>query len=356
MRILLVDDDSGLRALLRATFETADIVVDEADSAAMARDLIRLGRPDVIVLDVLMPGADGLSLCREVKQAPETKHIGIVLLTGSDVAGEEDARGAGADAFLRKPFRPLELLAIVERVARDPLRLPFQTSKHSTAEQQLLLYARDLRHVLEIERAQRRALQNAYQQTVTALGSALESRDMGTSEHSERVQRYALELARIVDPELGEDPSVEYGFLLHDVGKIGIPDEILRKPSPLSEVERRLMQNHTVLGEQMLGDVAFLKEEGLKIVRHHHERWDGAGYPDGLLGTDIPLGARIFAVADAFDAMTSDRPYRRARSWISAAAEIVDNAKRQFDPYVVEAFRQAEPKLREIHTRLARAA
>jgi ribonuclease P protein subunit RPR2 len=356
MRILLVDDDPGLRALLRATFESADIVVDEADSTATARDLIRLGHPDVVVLDVLMPGVDGLSLCRELKGAPETKHIGVVLLTGSDVAREADAREAGADAYLRKPFRPLELLAIAERVAGDPIRLPFQTSKQTTPEQQLLLYARDLRHLLEIERGQRRALQNAYQQTVSALGSALESRDTGTSEHSERVQRYALELARVVDPELSEDPSVEYGFLLHDVGKIGIPDEILRKPGPLSEVERRLMQTHTVLGEQMLGDVVFLKSEGLKVVRHHHERWDGGGYPDGLIGTDIPLGARIFAVADAFDAMTSDRPYRRARDWHSAGAEILDNAKQQFDPYVVEAFRQVEPKLREIHTRVARAA
>ena len=356
MRILLVDDDSGLRALLRATFETADVVVDEADSAETAQALIRLGHPDVVVLDVLMPGIDGLELCRELKIDPETKHIGVVLLTGSDVTSEREARAAGADAFLRKPFRPLELLAIAERVGRDSLRLPFQTSKQTTPEQQLLLYARDLRHLLEIERGQRRALQSAYQQTVSALGSALETRDTGTGEHSERVQRYALELTRIVDPELAEDPSVEYGFLLHDVGKIGIPDGILRKPGPLSTTERRLMQTHTVLGEQMLGDVVFLKGEGLKIVRHHHERWDGAGYPDGLVGTDIPLGARIFAVADALDAMTSDRPYRHARDWHSAGAEVIDNAKTQFDPYVVEAFRQVEPKLRGIHTRVARAA
>jgi response regulator RpfG family c-di-GMP phosphodiesterase len=356
MRILLVDDDPGLRALLRATFETVDIAVDEAESATTAKALIRFGHPDVVVLDVRMPGIDGLSLCRELKEHRETRQIGVVLLTGSDEANEQDARAAGADGFLRKPFRPLELLAIVERVAGDPLQLPFQTSKQTTPEQQLLLYARDLRHLLEIERGQRRALQSAYQQTVSALGSALESRDTGTSAHSERVQRYALELARLVDPELAEDPSVEYGFLLHDVGKIGIPDGILRKPGPLSGTERRVMQTHTVLGEQMLGDVAFLRGEGLKIVRHHHERWDGAGYPDGLVGTDIPLGARIFAVADALDAMTSERPYRTAGDWHTAGAEIIDNAKRQFDPYVVEAFRQVGPKLRDIRTRLARAA
>jgi response regulator RpfG family c-di-GMP phosphodiesterase len=356
MRILLVDDDPGLRALLRATFETVDIAVHEAESATSAKALIRLGHPDVVVLDVRMPGIDGLQLCRDLKGNPETEDIGVVLLTGADEANEQDARDAGADGFLRKPFSPLELLAIVERVAGDATRLPFQTAKQTSPEQQLLLYARDLRHLLEIERGQRRALQSAYQQTVSALGSALESRDVGTSAHSQRVQRYAVELARVVDPDLAEDPSVEVGFLLHDVGKIGIPDGILRKPGPLTQAERRVMQAHTVLGEQMLGDVAFLKGDGIKVVRHHHERWDGTGYPDGLVGTDIPLGARVFAVADALDAMTCDRPYRLARDWHSAGAEIIDNAKHQFDPYVVEAFRELEPKLRTIHSRHARAA
>jgi response regulator RpfG family c-di-GMP phosphodiesterase len=356
MRILLVDDDPGLRALLRTTFETVDIAVDEAESATAAKAFIRFEHPDVAVLDVRMPGVDGLSLCRELKENPDTRHIGVILLTGADEATERDAREAGADGYLRKPFRPLELLAITERIAGDALGLPFQTSKQATPEQQLLLYARDLRHLLEIERGQRRALQSAYYQTVSALGTALESRDVGTSAHSQRVQRFALELARIVAPELAEDPSVECGFLLHDVGKLGIPDEILRKPGPLHENERRVMRTHAVLGEQMLGDVAFLRGEGLKVVRHHHERWDGGGYPDGLVGTDIPLGARIFAVADALDAMTSDRPYRRARDWNYAGAEIIENAKRQFDPYVVEAFRQAQPKLREIRTRFSYAA
>jgi putative nucleotidyltransferase with HDIG domain len=356
MRILLVDDDPGLRALLRTTFETVDIAVDEAESATAAKAFIRFEHPDVAVLDVRMPGVDGLSLCRELKEDADTRHIGVILLTGADEATERGARDAGADAYLRKPFSPLELLAIAERIGGDSMGLPFQTSKHVTPEQQLLLYARDLRLLLEIERGQRRALQSAYYQTVSALGSALESRDVGTSAHSQRVQRFALELARVVAPELGEDPSVECGFLLHDVGKLGIPDEILRKPGPLHENERRVMQTHAVLGQQMLGDVGFLKGEGLKIVRHHHERWDGGGYPDGLVGTDIPLGARIFSVADALDAMTSDRPYRRALDWNSAGGEIIANAKRQFDPYVVEAFRQTQPKLREIRTRFSYAA
>jgi HD-GYP domain-containing protein (c-di-GMP phosphodiesterase class II) len=167
------------------------------------------------------------------------------------------------------------------------------------------------------------------------------------------VQRYAMELARAVSPRLAEDPTLEYGFLLHDVGKIGIPDEILNKRGPLNDEERRRTKTHTTIGEQMLGGVAFLQGEGLKVVRHHHERWDGSGYPDRLVGTDIPLGARVFAVADALDAMTSDRPYRAARGWQDAGVEIIKQAKRQFDPFVVKAFRDSEPKLRAVQRRFA---
>src|SRR5213078_994472 len=154
---------------------------------------------------------------------------------------------------------------------------------------------------------------------------------------------------------LAHDPSTPYGFLLHDVGKIGIPDGILQKPGPLSPAERRRMQTHTVLGEAMLSGVAFLKGEGLKIVRSHHERWDGRGYPDQLAGEEIPLGARIFAVADSLDAMTSHRPYRRALSWNAAREEVIAQRKRQFDPDVVDAFIGVESRLRDIRRELAAA-
>jgi HD-GYP domain-containing protein (c-di-GMP phosphodiesterase class II) len=232
--------------------------------------------------------------------------------------------------------------------------VPFRAQR-GREDEQLLLYAQDLRHLLEIERGQRVLVQKAYRETVAALASALESKDTGTREHSQRVQRYAVELASDVAPELLEDPSTEYGFLLHDVGKIGIPDEILRKPKPLDHQEQRLMETHTVLGEQVLGGVAFLQGEGLRIVRSHHERWDGGGYPDGLGGTLIPLGARIFAVADALDAMTSDRPYRAAASWRSAHDEILRESGHQFDPSVVDAFLRREPELQAIRRGFAAA-
>jgi response regulator RpfG family c-di-GMP phosphodiesterase len=352
VRILLVDDDAGLRALLRTTFGAVDVELEEASNAASAAAAVERERPDVIVLDVRMPGMDGLAFCRSIKADPATRDIGVVLLSG-DSGTPAEARAAGADAFLRKPFSPLELLAIVERLAGGIHPIPFRAEEASGLEEQLELYARDLRHVLEIERGQRRLLENAYRETVLALATALESKDFGTRAHSQRVQRYAVELARAVSPSLAEDPSVEYGFLLHDVGKIGIPDQILQKRGPLTDEEKRLMKTHTLLGEQMLGGVAFLRGEGLKIVRHHHERWDGAGYPDRLVGTDIPLGARIFAVADALDAMTTNRPYREAQAWQAAGAEILKEAKGQFDPYVVKAFRECESTLRAVQRRFA---
>jgi ribonuclease P protein subunit RPR2 len=298
-----------------------------------------------------MPGMDGLTFCRKLKFDPVTADIGIVLLTGSE-RNEYAAQACGADAFLRKPFSPLELLNAVERIAGGLYEGPFRTSS-GPPEEQLILYAQDMRRLLEVERGQRSLIQGAYRETVTALASALESKDMGTGAHSQRVQRYAVELAGGLEPQLLEDESVEYGFLLHDVGKIGIPDKILLKKGSLSGSERRLLETHTVLGEQLLSGVALLQGQGLQIVRHHHERWDGSGYPDGLGRTEIPLGARIFAVADALDAMTSDRPYRRAQTWEAAAAEIARESGRQFDPSVVEAFCKRQERLRRVHYEIA---
>ena len=163
---------------------------------------------------------------------------------------------------------------------------------------------------------------------------------------------YAAELARAVDPSLLEEQSIEYGFLLHDVGKIGIPDSILRKQGPLTSGERSVLETHTLLGEQMLGGVPLLSGGGIRVVRSHHERWDGRGYPDRLAGSQIPLGARVFAIADTLDAMTSDRPYRAALGWDEAVAEIAAQSARQFDPEVVDAFREQEPSLRRLYYQL----
>jgi cyclic di-GMP phosphodiesterase len=355
MRILLVDDEPALRELLRATLESAEITVDEADSVADAEAQVRRRRPSLIILDLRMPGVGGTELCRRLKASERTREIPIVLLTGADEEEARAAQAAGASALVRKPFSPLELLAVVEGLlGRAPV--PVTPRRTRPNEQELLLYARDLRHMLELERAQRLALQASYLETVTSLAIALDTKDTGTRAHSERVRRYAAELLEAVVPgSQAADPSFEYGFLLHDLGKIGIPDAILLKPGPLTRAERRRMQTHTVIGEQMLSGVAVLQGEGLNIVRSHHERWDGRGYPDGLGGAEIPLGARVFAVADALDAMTSHRPYRRALPWRAARLEIVDQSGKQFDPEVVAAFREREPGLANVRRELAAA-
>jgi response regulator RpfG family c-di-GMP phosphodiesterase len=351
-RILVVDDDAGIRLLLRTTLAADEFDLEEARSAEEAAAIARFRPPSVVILDIGLPGMDGLTFCRQLKRNGTYGAPLVILLTGEDTT-TEDVEACGADAVLRKPFSPLDLVELVDRVSEPAGGL---VRDAAPGDEQLLVYARDIGRLFEIERTQRRMLQHAYRQTVTALADALEAKDPVTGLHALRVQRYAVELAGGVDPCLLHDPSLEYGFLLHDVGKIGIPDTILRKQGPLTESERREMQRHTVLGVEMLAGVPLLQGEGLRVVRSHHERWDGGGYPDGLAEREIPVGARIFALVDALDAMTNERPYRRAVGWEQAIDEILANSGTQFDPRVVAAFAARESRLRRISEELAEAA
>jgi ribonuclease P protein subunit RPR2 len=204
-------------------------------------------------------------------------------------------------------------------------------------ERQLERYAADLRETFKEERARAQQLRRSYVATVRALANAVEARDAYTGKHAERVAAYGLAIARAAEMSIAEDPEIEFGFLLHDVGKVAVPDAILFKPEPLDDAERAVMERHPVIGWEILRDVDFLGEAKL-VVRHHHERWDGAGYPDGLAMEAIPLAARVFSVADTFDALTTDRPYRPAMSLTSARTLISELAGTQFDPAAVEAF------------------
>lgn len=350
-RVLVVDDDAGLRLLLRTTLPASEFDVEEAESAEVASELARFWRPAVVILDVALPGVDGLSFCRQLKRTARAPQV--ILLTGAEL-DTEALRGSGADAILRKPFSPIGLVTLIDQVS-DSTALGAPDSSAAEGEQ-LLIYARDLSRVVERERRQRRLLQQAYRQTVTALADALEAKDRATGLHGRRVQRYGLELAAALDTTLVADPSLEYGFLLHDVGKIGIPETILQKPGPLNGAERRLMQQHPLLGVQILGGIPLLEGAGLDVVRSHHERWDGAGYPDGLSGDQIPIAARIFALADTLDAISTDRPYRKRQSWDAAIDEILVNSGSQFDPRVVAAFAAREQQLRRISEQLSERA
>ncbi len=227
-----------------------------------------------------------------------------------------------------------ELVQEVER-----LRAALATREQEAAEKELQLerYAADLRETFKRERTRAQELRRSYTATVRALSNAVEFRDAYTGKHAERVAAYGLEIAGRLDLPMTERPDIEFGFLLHDIGKVAIPDSILHKPDALTESERRLMAQHPLIGAQIIRDIGFLKGAA-EIVRHHHERWDGEGYPDGLAGEDIPLAARVFAVADVFDALTTERPYRRASSLPVAREMITAESGTQFDPSVVEVF------------------
>jgi HD-GYP domain-containing protein (c-di-GMP phosphodiesterase class II) len=209
----------------------------------------------------------------------------------------------------------------------------------SIRQRQLERYAADLREVFKRERAAALELRSSYMATVRALANAVEARDAYTGKHAERVSAYGVELARACGLDVASNPQIEFGFLLHDVGKVAVPDAILFKADRLTDDEYALIARHPVIGAEILRDVSFLGEAKL-VVRHHHERWDGAGYPDGLHGDDIPLAARIFAVADTLDALTTDRPYRPATGWSEARAVIRAESGAQFDPAVVDAYRR----------------
>jgi ribonuclease P protein subunit RPR2 len=229
--------------------------------------------------------------------------------------------------------------ALEEELAALRARVAEVEAQAADKERQLERYAADLRETFKSEREAAEKLRESYMATVRALANAVEARDAYTGKHAERVAAYGLEIARALGSRLAVDPEIEFGFLLHDIGKVAVPDAILYKPEPLDRHERTLMERHTVIGVEILRDVGFLGE-AKEVVRSHHERWDGEGYPDRLGGDEIPLAARVFAVADTLDALTTDRPYRPA-SPLAKAREIIDSMSgTQFDPDCAAAFRE----------------
>jgi HD-GYP domain-containing protein (c-di-GMP phosphodiesterase class II) len=231
-----------------------------------------------------------------------------------------------------------ELATLQDEVRQ--LRAALAESRDESAGQglQLQRYAADLRETFKQERARASELQQSYIVTVRALSNAVEARDAYTAKHAERVAAYGLQIARAMEVDLATDPATEFGFLLHDVGKVAIGDAILYKPGPLTAAERAVMEQHPVIGAHIVADIPFLAGDAAAVVRSHHERWDGNGYPDRLAQSDIPLAARIFSVADVLDALTTTRPYRTASPLAEARARILSAAGRHFDPTVVAAF------------------
>ena len=220
----------------------------------------------------------------------------------------------------------------------------FADPEMPAVQEQLIVFARELGELYRMERSRSaelesvlQSLQETYLATMKSLATVIEAKDLTTRGHLDRTVSYGLALARKIDPALAGSPTLGYGFFLHDIGKVGIPEHILCKAGPLSVDEWTVMRNHPIIGAQIVAPIAFLSD-AVDLIRHHHERFDGSGYPDGLAAEQIPLAARIFAVADSFDAMTSDRPYRGAIGLEPALREISTGARTQFDPEIVEVF------------------
>ncbi len=227
-----------------------------------------------------------------------------------------------------------ELAREIERLQAELARSEREAADNAL---QLERYAADLRETFKEERARSHELSRSYMATVRALANAVEARDAYTGKHAERVAAYGIEIARALGIESPDAPEIEFGFLLHDIGKVAIPDAILYKPGALTREERELMARHPTIGADIIRGIGFL-QDAAKVVRSHHERWDGTGYPDGLRGEEIPIAARVFAVADVFDALTTDRPYRPALTLDESRRMIVLGSGSQFDPSVVSAF------------------
>ena len=245
--------------------------------------------------------------------------------------------------------RERELEAEIEALRA---RIDEVEAQAAAKEQQLERYAADLRETFKEERARSAQLRASYITTVRALANAVEARDAYTGKHAERVAAYGLSLARAMGSRLADDPEIEFGFLLHDIGKVAVPDAILYKPDKLTDKERALMEQHPVIGATIVRGIEFLAE-AVQVVRSHHERWDGKGYPDGLAREEIPVAARVFAVADTLDALTTDRPYRPASSLTHAREIIGSLAGTQFDPEVADAFVHVpDEELEEIRTEI----
>jgi response regulator RpfG family c-di-GMP phosphodiesterase len=336
--ILIVDDDAQVREVLYQIFLSASYHCLLATNGREGLDVFRTARPPLIVTDLKMPVMDGIGLLEGVRQ--EDADVAVIVLTGApDVKTAIDSLKLGAYDFIMKPVNVDELLFAAERAIER---------------RQLLIERREYHALLErrVEEATR-DLHAAYRATLEALGSALDSRDVGTEAHSRRVHGYALATAREYGVPEADIPDLEHGVLLHDIGKIGIPDSILLKTGPLTAEEWKTMRRHPEIGKRLIEGVPFLRG-AIPIVYCHHEKWDGGGYPRGLRGEEIPLGARIFSVVDAFDAMTFDRPYSTAIPFDAAYSEIKRCAGSHFDPAVVEAFlRVPEPLLEEIRRKSA---
>lgn len=303
--VLIVDDDAPSRALLRVILEREGVIVLEGADGGAALARVSRQVPDLMLLDVEMPPPDGISVLRLLRERHTDAELPIILVTGhADTGSKVRGLEAGATDFVTKPYEPSELIARVRAALRTRAAFDQLESVHAV---------------------------------LAALANAVEAKDPSTEHHCSRLGEVALALARRAAVDGPELEAITYGAVLHDVGKIGVSEAVIRKRGPLDDAEWAEMRRHPVIGAGIVEPLR-LGRMVAPIVRGHHERWDGSGYPDGLKGDRIPLGARIVALVDAYDAMTDNRSYRRAMSADVARDELVAGAGRHFDPFLTPLF------------------
>jgi putative nucleotidyltransferase with HDIG domain len=329
-RILVVDDEEAIREIVCSMLAAANYKCSQASSGLNALAVLDSGEEfELMLSDLMMADLDGIGLLEKTKE--RFPDMPVVMVTAvHDISVALAAIRNGAYDYLLKPFEREQLLATVRR-ALENRRLKLENRAYQTNLESLVAARTEQlrKAVADLERS--------YGMTLEALGGALDMKDAETEGHSRRVTAFTMAIARKMGLSRDQIDVIARGAFLHDIGKMAIPDAILRKPGPLEPDEIAIMREHCYRGYQMLKKIPFLTEAA-EIVYSHQERYDGTGYPRGLKGEEIPLGARLFSVADTLDAITSDRPYRPAQSLAAAREEIERWSGRQFDPEVVKAF------------------
>jgi putative nucleotidyltransferase with HDIG domain len=343
-KVLVVDDEEAIREVVSTLLEAQGYACTTCVNGRMALEKFRQDTYDLVLSDIVMPEMDGLKLLAELRAADPD--VPVIMVTAMhDISIALEAIRAGAYDYILKPFEKDQLYLSVRR-ALEHRRLVVENQR----------YQSDLERLVA-ERTQQLSialqdLEQSYDYTLEALGGALDAKDAETEGHCQRVTAFTVTIAKAMRVDKPLLRHIARGAFLHDIGKMGIPDHILRKPGPLTPSEREIMRRHCEIGYAVLERIPFLKEVA-EIVLSHQEFYDGTGYPRGLKGEQIPLGARIFAIADTLDAMISDRPYRKAAPISAAREEIRRYSGTQFDPRVVEVFlAQPERIWRELHEKI----
>jgi putative nucleotidyltransferase with HDIG domain len=342
-KILVVDDEEAIREVISTLLEAQGFRCTTCANGRLGLEGFRKDTFDLVLSDIVMPEMDGLKLLAELRV--DDPDVPVIMVTAMhDISIALEAIRAGAYDYILKPFEKDQLYLSVRRALEHRKLVLENRTYQSDLEQLVAERTQQLSIALQ-------DLEQSYDYTLEALGGALDAKDAETEGHCQRVTAFTITIARAMGVDKAFLRQIARGAFLHDIGKMGVPDSILRKPGPLTAEEREIMRKHCNIGYAVLERIPFLKEAA-EIVLSHQECYDGSGYPRGLKGEQIPLGARIFAVADTLDAMISDRPYRKALPISAAREEIERFSGKQFDPRVVEVFlAQPERLWRELHER-----